>query len=218
MTEPKPTAQLLLAVETGDPLMAVGRFGLGAGMAFTSDVTEKWGGEWLVWDGCGKFWGQAIRGLLRKSLVDGMQITSHHIADEWRFDIRRVGADGLPVTGIQWDAIALTPDGQQQPVVVRELGLGRYAASVSTLGCERLTVRLRDTNYDKTSVTHYHRPYPAEYQLKQELPLPLAKLSPITSERLTGDLAPQRVRRSVAHYCYFAALVCLLGSILMRRI
>lgn len=50
MAKPKPTAQVLLAAETGDPLLAISRFGLGVGMAYTSDVTEKWGGEWLAWD------------------------------------------------------------------------------------------------------------------------------------------------------------------------
>ncbi|MDC0935518.1 VWA domain-containing protein [Pirellulales bacterium] len=45
MTEAKPTAQLLLAVETGDPLLAVGRYGLGVGLAYTSDLTETWGGR-----------------------------------------------------------------------------------------------------------------------------------------------------------------------------
>ncbi len=60
MTEAKPTAQLLLAVETGDPLLAVSRYGLGMGLAFTGDLTESWGGEWLAWDDCGKFWAQAF--------------------------------------------------------------------------------------------------------------------------------------------------------------
>ena len=45
MTEAKPTAQLLLATETGDPLLAVGRYGLGTGLAYTSDLTERWGGR-----------------------------------------------------------------------------------------------------------------------------------------------------------------------------
>ncbi|MFZ4765350.1 MAG: VWA domain-containing protein, partial [Roseimicrobium sp.] len=66
MTEPKPAAQVLLAAEHGDPLLAVGRFGLGIGLAYTSDLTEIWGGEWLAWDGCGRFWAQVLRGALRK--------------------------------------------------------------------------------------------------------------------------------------------------------
>lgn len=45
MTEPKPTSQVLLAAETGDPLLAVGCYGLGSGLAFTSDLSEKWGSE-----------------------------------------------------------------------------------------------------------------------------------------------------------------------------
>ena len=59
-------------METGDPLLAVSRFGLGMGMAYTSDLTEKWGGEWLAWDGCGKFWAQAFRGAVRKSDAEGL--------------------------------------------------------------------------------------------------------------------------------------------------
>ncbi|RYD30146.1 MAG: VWA domain-containing protein, partial [Verrucomicrobiaceae bacterium] len=72
MTEAKPTTQVVLAVESGDPLLAVGRFGLGQGLCFTSDLTEKWGGEWLAWDGCGKFWSQVLRSILKKEDVEGM--------------------------------------------------------------------------------------------------------------------------------------------------
>ena len=72
MTKAKPTAQVLLAVESGDPLLAVGRFGLGFGVAYTADLTERWGGEWLAWDGFGSFWAQVLRGSLKKEDAIGL--------------------------------------------------------------------------------------------------------------------------------------------------
>ncbi|MEN0020138.1 MAG: VWA domain-containing protein, partial [Planctomycetota bacterium] len=66
MTRPKPTARVLLATETGEPLLAVNNYGLGATLAFTSDLTPRWGAEWIAWPGFGKFWAQAIRSLVRR--------------------------------------------------------------------------------------------------------------------------------------------------------
>lgn len=218
MTEAKSTAQMLLAVETGDPLLAVGRYGLGSGLAYTSDLTEKWGGEWLAWDDCGKFWAQALRAVMRKKNVDGLEVTTRHEAGTWQLDIRRTGADAQPVNNIQWDAILLDDIGQQQPVEIAEIGLGRYRASVDLAGRRRATLRLHDTDYDKTKLFHFHEPYPAEYRLGQEMHADLAALDLAPKDTVTGNIPPAHRRRSVVHYAYFASLACLLMSILFRRL
>jgi Ca-activated chloride channel family protein len=218
MTEAKPTAQLLLAVETGDPLLAVGRYGLGTGMAYTSDLTEKWGGEWLAWSGCGKFWAQALRGVVRKTSVDGLQVATHEDAGNWKFDIRRTGSDGLPINGIHWNAIALDEDGNERPVEVSEAGLGRYECDVPIENHERLTVRLRDIDHDKTSLQHFHRPYPAEYRLAQEMPPAVSAMARVNPHSVVADIQPQRGRHSIVHWAYFGALGCLIASVLLRRL
>src|SRR4029434_2203046 len=66
-TKPKPTAEILLATERGEPLLAIWRYGLGQTAAFTSDAKARWASEWLGWPGFGKFWTQLVRGLMRKS-------------------------------------------------------------------------------------------------------------------------------------------------------
>jgi Ca-activated chloride channel homolog len=218
MTEAKPTAQLLLAVETGDPLLAIGRYGLGTGMAYTSDLSEKWGGEWLAWDGCGKFWAQAIRGVLRKNSVDGMQVTARADDDQWRFQIRRTADNGAPLNDLHWDAVALDENGQQQAVEVRETGLGRFEAAVPIAGAERMTVRIRDADYDKTVVQHFNRPYPAEYRLAIDATPALAALPGVGGKSVREGILPNVSRRSAIEYAYFAALACLVTSVLLRRL
>jgi len=218
MTEAKPTAQLLLVAETGDPLLAVSRYGLGTGMAYTSDLTERWGGEWLAWDQCGQFWAQALRGVVRKMDAEGLQVNQQQNADAWDLEIERTADNGAPVSGIHWDASALDEHAALHEVAVEEVGLGRYRAHVALEGHESLTLRLRDRDHDKQKVLHFHRPYPAEYRLSQALPPTLKEIRPITPASIREDLTLERRRRSVAHWAYFAAMACLLAGVLVRRL
>ena len=99
-----------------------------------------------------------------------------------------------------------------------EAGLGRYRCKVPIAAHERLTVRLRDQDHDKTSLQHYNHPYPAEYRLAQEMPPAVSAMARINAESVVTDLSPQRGRHSIVHWAYFAALGSLVGSILLRRI
>lgn len=218
MTKAKPTAQLLLATEAGDPLLAVSRYGLGTGLAYTSDLTERWGGQWLAWDGCGRFWAQALRGAVRHRDVAGLRVVDNTTDGTWKLNIERVDERGVPVTGIQWDAAVLSADGKTEPVGVEQVGLGAYAAQVPLDGRRRLTLRLRDRDYDKMKVQHFHAPYPAEYELARTVPEPLTRLTAIESSAIRADLPPQRRRGLIQDWTCFVALACLLGGILLRRV
>ncbi len=71
VTRPKPTAEVILATESGDPLLAWWRYGLGISAAFTSDAKSRWAAEWLSWPQFGQFWAQVVRHSLRKSEAKG---------------------------------------------------------------------------------------------------------------------------------------------------
>lgn len=217
MTEAKPTAQLLLAAETGDPLLATGRYGLGAGMAYTSDLTERWGGEWLAWDNCGKFWSQVLRGLLRKSDAEGLSVASHVRGEHWRIELRRHDQRGAPLPNIHWEAAATNQYGRQTDIEVREVGLGRYAADVPLDGADRLSVRVHDRDFDKLKVLHWRRPYPAEYSLASEPPSAISRLPEFQPAAVRDDLVPQPKRTSVSHVALLAALAFLLAGLVLRR-
>src|SRR5438105_1889842 len=71
-TRPKPTSEVILSTEKGDPLLSWWRYGLGMSVAFTSDAKSRWAAEWLGWPGYSKFWAQIVRHAMRKSDAKGV--------------------------------------------------------------------------------------------------------------------------------------------------
>jgi Ca-activated chloride channel homolog len=218
MTEPKPAAQVLLAAEHGDPLLAVGRFGLGIGLAYTSDLTEIWGGEWLAWDGCGRFWAQVFRGALRKTDVAGLDAKGEVRDGEWIMRIDRRGLDNAPVSGIHWSAQSLDENGNTADVLVKETGLGRYEARVPVGAHKHVSLRVHDRDYDKLEVKHYHAPYPAEYRLEGRAPENLLAIQGYDPARILEHLTPARQVKPAVHWFSWLGLFSVMLGILLRRL
>lgn len=61
-TNRKATSQVPLVTDTGDPLLAHWRFGLGKVTAFTSDCKSRWAALWVNdWSGYSRLWSQILR-------------------------------------------------------------------------------------------------------------------------------------------------------------
>ena len=130
-TRPKPTADIALATELGEPLLASWRYGLGQTAAFTSDATARWAGEWLGWDGYGKFWAQVVRGLLRKSDQSAFQVRRTELGDgrRLRLDIDALTPEGGFRDRLPIDVTALdTASGQTRTTRAEQVGPGSYRA------------------------------------------------------------------------------------------
>ncbi len=218
MTQQKATAQLLLIADSGDPLLAICRYGLGTGMAWSSDWSERWGGEWLAWGDCGRFWGQVLRGVVRRQNNDGILVTSQVDGDDGLLSIQKRDTTGTLQPGIDWELAAIDDQGQPEAVPVRETGLGSYSASIPLAGKEKLSVRLRDRAGEQMQVLHYDRPYPAEYNLSRSLPESVAVLPPYSASEIRAGIVPERTRESIAHWFCWGALASLLLAGLFRRI
>lgn len=220
MTQSKPAAQVLLVAETGDPLLAIGRFGLGSGIAWSSDMSGRWGAEWLAWSDCGKFWAQVFRGMIRARSNEGSQVQAWVENGNWHLDIRRQDSAGVPLSGVDWELASLLDTGAVMTWPVREVGLGHYTADIplSESQAKSMSVRLRDRGSDQIQVVHYDRPWPAEYALPDQLPETLERIGAFDARDIRSDLVPSRSRVAVAHWFYFTAVLLLLASSLVRRI
>jgi Mg-chelatase subunit ChlD len=66
-TQPRPRpAQVILASEQGEPLLARWRVGLGWSLAFTSDLKPRWASDWLRWAALPRLLGQLVREHMRQ--------------------------------------------------------------------------------------------------------------------------------------------------------
>ncbi len=92
-----PPAELILASDRGEPILARWRVGLGWSLAWTSDVKNNWAVDWLRWPEYGRFWAQLVRehmrGERRRELPmevhmedDEIVATVQSLTDEERFD------------------------------------------------------------------------------------------------------------------------------------
>lgn len=79
----KATAQVPLVTDTGDPLLAHWRFGLGKATAFTSDAKSRWSSLWISrWPGYSRFWSQVLRETSRPPQGQRMDLRTEMQGDD----------------------------------------------------------------------------------------------------------------------------------------
>jgi uncharacterized membrane protein len=121
-------AEILLASPSGSPLLVRWQYGLGAVVAFTSDVKNRWASDWIKWPGYAKFWAQQVRDVMRRDLGEALDF---HVVREDGEAVIRLGA----LTGQGGFRNDLAPkvritraDGATSTVTLTQTGAGRFEA------------------------------------------------------------------------------------------
>ena len=225
-TKPKPTAEVLLATERGEPLLATWRYGLGHAGAFTSDAKSRWAAEWLAWPGYGKFWTQLVRGLMRRSDQASFQVNTREIADRLEIAIDAIKTDGgfrnqLPVT-----VSMRAPDGATTTVDATQDGPGSYRATFDLPpdGTSIFNVSSPDLPDGGYAFGHT-RSYPREFLttgtneplLRRLADIGHGKYMPAPAEIFTRPTRGSSQRRELADYFLMAALSLFPLDIWLRR-
>ncbi len=225
-TKPKPTADLLLTTERGEPLLATWRYGLGQTAAFTSDAKARWASEWIQWPGYGKFWSQLVRTLMRKSDQASFEVTTKETGDRLDLAIDALTPDGafrnqLPIT-----VNALKPDGTTQTTTARQDGPGSYRATLDlpSEGTAVISVNSPDLP-DGGYVFGETRSYPREFLstetneplLRQLAQLGEGKFAPTPTEIFSRPQRASMHRRDLSPYLLMAALALFPLDIWLRR-
>ena len=218
MTQPRPTAKVLLATEVGDPLLATNRFGLGQTFAYSSDLTEKWGSEWLSWSACGQFWNQVIRSVLRKEDGRGIQASSDMANEELNIRLTRRDDAGNLVNRVKWRAEALDESRNVQVLKLAQTGVGTYSAKIPLIGKDRLLIQLTDTADGNNKTVYWRRGYPAEFLLDQKADSELMDLAEDSMEEIRQNMTNGIVEKDKLALFAFLALILSITGILLRRI
>ena len=238
-TKAKATAQVALATELGEPLLASWRYGLGQTAAFTSDAKARWAGEWLEWNGYGKFWAQVVRGLLRKSETAAFQVRTSEVGDgaRLRLQIDAVTPEGGFRDRLPIDVSALdTATGQAASARAEQTGPGSYAVdfalpalgAMGGAGGNAATTMFSVSSpelAERPYVFGYTRSYPREFlrtgtdekTLRAIATAGRGKYAPAPAEIFAPPLTHSERRLDLTNYFLAAALLLLPLDIFLRR-
>ncbi len=143
-TQAKPSADVLLTTESGEPLLARWRFGLGQVAAFTSDVKGRWSADWLEWPGFGKLVTQTMRSLVRRDDNRGLAVQTSEENGRLMVEVDANDADGafrnrLPV------AVSVSNDQTgSMDAIARQTAPGRYRAEFPLAGATEAVIAVSD--------------------------------------------------------------------------
>jgi hypothetical protein len=119
---------LVLATESGEPLLAWWRYGLGMTVAFTSDAKPRWAAEWLTWPGFGKFWAQVIRHAMRKSETKGSLVEVQRKGGQVTVALDAVDPAGQFINQADTELTLIDPGLGTRKLAMTQTAPGRYSA------------------------------------------------------------------------------------------
>jgi uncharacterized membrane protein len=132
MTRPKPTCEVILATEKGDPLLVWWRYGLGMTVAFTSDAKARWAAEWLTWPGYAKFWAQLARQTMRKSDAKGVAVEVAQKGGRATLTLDAIDAAGRFINAAETEMTLIDPQLGTKKLPLMQTAPGRYVATIET--------------------------------------------------------------------------------------
>jgi len=199
LTHPKPLAEVLMRVEK-DPLLVSWRYGLGRVAAYTSDVTSRWGKDWVQWKDFPRWSSQVARSVVRR-VADSRVLAEFQQEDgEVKVWVDVFTAGGRFANQLNARGILSGPDRAREDRALEQIAPGRYAASfpVSGSGAYFLTVYEAGAA-GKTPEVAATIPFVAPYSREYRDVTPNTALLSYLAEQTGGEfLQPSNLREGVA--------------------
>jgi uncharacterized membrane protein len=165
VTYPKPGAELLIETEQG-PLLAAMQYGLGRSVAFTSDLSNRWGKDWIKWKHYGKFTSQMVKWAQRKETRKRFSATIDSKGKKGNFLVDVTTDQNRFVNYLELNTNVLLPSGKDQTFAMEQIAPGRYAGTfpAEEIGAYFFSVYSNSTDYTATPRTFgFGIPYTEEF-------------------------------------------------------
>jgi hypothetical protein len=193
--KPEP-AQLLLETDSGEPLMARWRVGLGWSLAWTSDLKNRWAVEWIRWPRWRAFWTQVVREHMRQRRREETSLRAEVVGGSLRASVDVITDDDRFENGLQGELVLRgpLPSTREDRVPMRQVAPGRYEAEVPMSRYGAFTLRAehrRDGRVLAQSRGRVDNPYPREYAVLEPDLATLTALASATRGRV--DPSPRAV-------------------------
>lgn len=186
-TQPKDTAEVILESDSGAPILARWQYGLGKTAAFTSDVKNRWGVEWLSWPGYGKFWSQLVRETLRTPPPPELEFHVRREGEEALISLTVTNDEGRYIDELHPEVEIAYPKGEQERTPLPQVGPGAYQARVplAAWSDSAYIFSMKEPSILASRALHYD--YPDEYRFYP----PRVELLRSVSEETGGKLNPE---------------------------
>lgn len=181
----------------GDPILAQWQHGLGKVIAFTSDASTRWAGNWVNWAGFDAFWEQQVRWVMRPAANANVRVTTENQGDQTVVTIDALDSKGERLNFAAFQGKLARPDGQSADVQLRQVGPGRYQAVVESRDAGSYVLGLRYAAPDENvrggvlegsvqaAIT---RPFADEFRTLEDNSALLTQVAEMTGGRvLSGD-------------------------------
>ena len=228
-TRPKPTSEVVLITERGDPLLAWWRYGLGMSVAFTSDAKSRWAAEWVSWPGYSKFWAQVVRHAMRKSDARGTFVQVAQKDRKATINLDAINPAGTFVNQAETELTLIEPSGGQRKLAMNQSAPGRYSAEFDTpksgayhLQWEQKMAGVTTARQSRGLVVNYPdelRLKPTDRKLLESIAVASGgsfELAPEATFRESDRTASRAV--PLWPYLVMAAAILLLFDVALRRI
>ena len=228
-TQPRPTAEIFLVSDRGDPVMASWQYGLGKVVAFTSDAKARWASDWLEWPGYGKFWTQLVRDTMRKTTLSNFQAEITKDKGVAHLAIDALNENGAFLNELDSDISLIGPDLKKKDLSISQTAPGKYELKFPTkeIGPYFLNIMQKQAgDIVNTQVTGTVVSYPEEYLVSNANEPLLTQLSSVSDGKFNISAAdafrppenPVVLRIHLWRPFLIAALILLLIDIALRRI
>jgi hypothetical protein len=135
-TKAKPTAEIVLASDSNDPILATWQLGLGRVVAWTSDTGGQWSTEWSSWSEYPNvmtgmvFWASSGSA----GSESGLAIDAVQAGQNVQLVVDSTDGDGNFRNLIPMRALISPPSGSQIDIELRQTAPGKYEGSFPTSG------------------------------------------------------------------------------------
>lgn len=226
LQEPAPTDSTTMST-TPDPVLARWRYGLGSAAAFTSDLTARWGRDWVSWEHFDAFVAHLLTALSRSRNPGSLRLWVEEKEGRAALLVEDFAANSR---FLEVSASALGPDGLLSTTPLQQTGPNRYQAEVPLTGQGRYQFVVRGTDEANTETVTGGLiiPYSREYLRFRSAPVTLEQIRKQTggqvlttstpTHQVFGDRIPKTATHPIIDWLLIALAVFVPIDVAARRI
>ncbi|GAA3403870.1 VWA domain-containing protein [Paenibacillus hodogayensis] len=233
-TTPKETAEIALTSPEPDPLLARWQYGAGKAVAWTSDLTGKWAGDWVAWDRFQDVFSRIVKWTFPQFQASPIELTSRLEGGSVTLDV--ISAAGGALKAIVTDEELKQTEVTLEPTVPGEytgqLAIGKpgvYLTQISSVPEEGSEGGTGNGTGGIAATTGFVIPYSPEYRIGADDGADkLKQLAELTGGRVLqldkpgdafgGETTAKKRVRDLSQALLIAALLLWLADIAVRRL